>query len=556
MKRESAERPRGFAMDRRSVCTGMVGLATAAIWAPMSGCGGKKAALDDTVAETAYGKLRGSSEGPVKVFKGIPYGTNTAETRFMLPAPPKPWTGERDATKYGAMTPQRDRPYQGARSLLSSWNIPQEKGEDCLVLNVWTPGLRSNSKRPVMVWLHGGGFSAGSGATNAYDGARLAQRGDVVVVTVNHRLNIFGYMYLAELGGEQYADSGNVGQHDLIAALQWVRDNIAEFGGDPGNVMIFGESGGAGKVCSLLAMPQAQGLFHRAAAESGHLVWGSDPAAATQSAKEALQLLNVAPTDLAALNKLTTQQIMDAYYNLPPASIPRMAPVRDGRGLPRDPFAPDATAVSANVPLLIGINRTETTYLFPDPKNFELTWEDLPARIKRYIGDVDAAKVVSDYRALMPPASASDIFFDVTTQITMGRNAYMVADRKSALKAAPVYFYHLTWNTPADGGRWRCPHTLEIPFVFDNVPKVPSMFGGTPPPEAQQMADYMSEAWIAFARTGKPGTSKLPDWPAYDAEQRQVMQFDLQCAIVKNPLGRQIDILKNAPDWDMTRSLV
>lgn len=538
-------------VDRRAVCKGMLGLAVSTAL-PLCGCGTR--ALADNVVETTTGKLRGLSDGPIKVFRGIPYGVDTSTTRFQRCVSPQPWTGERDATQYGAMTPQRNRPYTGARALLSSWHIPQAMSEDCLVLNVWTPGLRSTTKRPVMVWLHGGGFSAGSGATNAYDGARLAARGDVVVVTVNHRLNIFGFLYLAQLGEEQYADSGNVGQHDLIAALRWIRDNISEFGGDPGNVMIFGESGGAGKVCSLLAMPEAEGLFHRAAAQSGHLVWGGEPAPATESAREALALMNVDAAQLAGVDKLTMQHILDASLKVAPASYVRFAPVLDGRGLPRHPFAADAPTVSSNVPLLIGINRTETTYLFDDPRNFELTWEELPARIQRFIGGIDAAKAIAGYRSVMPQASASDVFFDVTTQITMGRNAYKVADRKSAQNAAPVYFYELDWNTPADAGKWQCPHTLEIPFVFDNVSRVPSMFGGTVPPEAQKLADQMSDAWIAFARSGDPNTRSIPDWPAYDVEQRQAMRFDVESQVVKDPLGPKIDILKDAPDWDMVRT--
>jgi para-nitrobenzyl esterase len=265
--------------------------------------------------------------------------------------------------------------------------------------------------------------------------------------------------------------------------------------------------------------------------------------------------MGVDASDLDALNKLTMEQILDAYMKLSPASLPRLSPVVDGRGLPRHPFAPDATPVSTKVPLLIGINRTETTYLFSDPKNFELSWEELPGKAARFLGEVDVKKAIAEYRTLTPDASASDVFFDITTQITMGRNARMVADRKSAQNAAPVYFYQLNWNTPADGGKWQCPHTLEIPFVFDSVAKVPSMFGGKPPPEAQQMADQMSAAWIAFARTGNPSTSTL-NWPAYDAEQRQAMQFDLKSEVVKDPLGPHIEIIKDAPDWDMTKAVL
>jgi para-nitrobenzyl esterase len=264
--------------------------------------------------------------------------------------------------------------------------------------------------------------------------------------------------------------------------------------------------------------------------------------------------MNIDAAHLADLDKLSMQQILDASLKMAPPSYVRLAPVLDGRGLPRHPFAPDAPTVSSKVPLLIGINRTETTYLFDDPKNFELTWEELPARIQRFLGPKDAAKTVTEYRSLMPKATASDIFFDVSTQITMGRNAYMVADRKASQNAAPVYFYELDWNTPADGGKWQCPHTLEIPLVFDNAAKVPSMFGGTVPPEAQKLSDQMSDAWIAFARSGDPNTKAIPSWPAYDPGQRQAIRFNVESQIVKDPLGARIGILTDAPDWDMVRT--
>lgn len=539
-------------LRRRTVCKAALGMAAASIWAPLSGCSG--ASLPDTVVETTYGKVRGTTEGPIKVFKGIPYGADTALTRFQRAKPPAPWSGERNALQYGKQTAQLSSRTSGSTALLKSWAIPQETGEDCLVVNVWTPGVRDNKKRPVMLWIHGGGFSYGSAAATAYEGGHLAERGDVVVVSLNHRLNIFGFLYLKELGGEQYADSGNVGQLDIIDALKWIRDNISEFGGDPNNVTVFGESGGGMKICTLLAMPEAKGLFHRAVAESGQMVWGADPGEATEAAQVSLKMLNISTDNLSALNDLSMEQILEVYRTLPPATSVKLAPVVDGVNLPHHPFDPSAPTVSTDVPLLIGLCRTETTFVFSSPPFFELNWEALSTSLQRYCGSEDVNQIVARFRQLQPEWTPSDIFFAATTHIMMTRNVITIADRKAAQNAAPVYRYELDWPTPLEGGKWRSPHTLEIPLVFDNVAKSESLFGGSPP-EAQQMADIMSEAWIAFARNGNPGTSALPQWPAYTPEQHQTMMFNLNSRVATNPRRAEVDIVANAPAWNPTRAM-
>ncbi|MEP7314548.1 MAG: carboxylesterase/lipase family protein, partial [Pseudomonadota bacterium] len=533
-------------IDRRTFSQGLLAAATAAIWAPLAESASPISA--DAVATTRSGKIRGTRQGNISAFKGVPYGANTAKTRFMKCAPPPPWTGERDATRYGAQMPQATRPYTGARALLQSWDIPQEMSEDCLFLNVWTPGLRDKKKRAVMVYIHGGGFTAGSGATNGYDGTRLAQRGDVVVLTLNHRLNIFGFLYLGQLGGEQYADSGNAGMHDLITALRWVRDNIEEFGGDPGNVLIFGESGGGMKICTLLAMPEAQGLFHRGVAQSGQMVWGTQPDEATEAAREVLGLLNISSTNLTALNDVTTDQLHQAFTRLSPRNALKFAPVVDGRGLPRHPFDPTAPAMSAGVPLLIGTTRTETTWIFSRPEFFALTWEEVAMRLKPFAGDMDCAAIVQRYREIDPKSTPSDVFFAATTHLMMSRNVVTIADRKSALKAAPVYRYELVWETPVDGGKWHSPHTLDIALVFDNVANSASVFGGSP--DAQKLADQMSEAWLAFAKKGDPNNATLPAWAPYDAIRRQTMRFDVKSYMIDNPHGEEIAALGSAPPWN------
>ena len=532
--------------SRRRFCEGALSCALAALWTPTG-----IAITSGPVAKTKYGAVRGLTAGQIKVFKGVPYGADTATTRFMLPAPPKPWAGERDAVKYAARAPQVDGDAREGTNLFKSWVIPQQTSEDCLYLNIWTPGLRDGKQRPVMFWIHGGGFASGSGASNGTDGTRLAQRGDVVVVTVNHRLNIFGHLYLGALSAE-YADSGNVGQHDLIAALRWVRDNIEEFGGDPDNVLVFGESGGGAKICALMAMPSAQGLFHRAVVESGPMVWGVPVERATQSARLALAAMQIAPNKLGPLQTSTTEQLLKAYGKLAAEGATRsLAPVVDGRGLPQHPFEP-AAAVSAKVPLLIGFNRTETTFVLSGTDNFNLDWRGLPERLKPHVGDADLQEVITRYRNIMPKASASDLFFEITTQIMMTRNAVLVADRKAAQKAAPVWMYEVSWATPVDGGKWRSPHMLEIGLVFDNVAKSESLYGPATA-AAQRMADLMSESWIAFARSGNPAIGTLPAWPAYDAARRAVMRFDMHSTVAFNPMGPGSEILKDAPYWDMTR---
>jgi para-nitrobenzyl esterase len=529
-------------ISRRTVGLGLAAAAAAACMStPVAQAGG------DPVAETTAGKVRGVHQGPVKVFKGIRYGADTSATRFQPARPPAPWAGIVEAKSFGSMTPQNRASGGASAALLNTWAVPGETmGEDCLFLNVWTPALRSG-KRPVMVWIHGGGFAYGSGAALGYDGTRLAQRGDVVVVTVNHRLNIFGYLGLAQIGGEAYADSGCVGQHDLIQALRWVRDNIEEFGGDPRKVMIFGESGGGAKTSCLMGMPAAKGLFHRAAVQSGPFLRGVPQERATVTARKVMEMLNV--SDAKGLAAAPMQDLLSVYSKLGPLS-PSLSPVVDGRGLPAHPFEPAATTISKDVPLLIGTCRTETAYIFNGDRWFNLAWDGLAAAIQPYMAKADGAAVISEYRKLMPEAKAADVFYDITTKIMMERNSVHIAERKAALNAAPAYVYQLTWPTPVHGGVWRTPHTLDIPFIFDNVAVSPNLTGTGP--EAQRMADQMSEAWLAFARSGNPNAKALPQWPRYDASRRPTMQFDLPPRVVDNPAGPALDILRDTQVWDMT----
>jgi para-nitrobenzyl esterase len=503
------------------------GVALAAI-AGLAACTRATEALaGDPVAETKYGKVKGRIEDGVKVFKGVRYGADTSTYRFGPPQAPAPWTETMDAGAYAASAPQ---PASGdGGGLFASWrpNPPLPTSEDCLFLNVWTQGVADGKARPVMVWFHGGGFTTGSGSSYAYDGVRLAQRGDVVVVTVNHRLNLFGHLSLAKYG-EAFADSGAAGSLDMVHALEWVRDNIAAFGGDPGKVLIFGESGGGSKVCTLMAMDKAKGLFHRAVVQSGPRLRHQDPAAAAAAADAVVAKLGLTPETIDQIRALPVDQIQAAAEGVSGAGA---GPVLDGRSLGRHPFDPDAPGQSADVPLLIGCNRTEGTSLEGgrNPALFDITWESLPVAMAAAFPQADASAIITKYRETHPDIEAPELYFMATSDNTFLRNSITLADRKAVQGGAPTFFYHLDWVTPVMGGKRYVPHALDIGMVFDNVAKSESMSGTGP--EAQVIADMMSESWIAFARAGDPSNPTIPEWPAYTSTQRNMMIFRTKAGV-------------------------
>ncbi len=501
---------------------------SAAISAIAGKAAAQTSASDAPIASTRYGKVRGVTQDGVHVFKGIRYGASTAgANRFRPPKPPEPWTDVRDALAFPPMSPQ---PPIAVSKLFASWTFDTEVSEDCLGVNVWTPALRDGGKRPVMVWFHGGAYSSLSGSRNVYDGTRLCKKGDVVVVTLNHRLNSFGFLHLADIAPE-FADAGNAGMLDLVAALQWVRDNIAEFGGDPGNVTIFGQSGGGGKVSTMMAMPAAKGLFHRAIVQSGSYARNAHleamkPAEASEHTRALLAALEIAPADAA---KKLVELPMDALVaGTKKVSSLWWAPVADGRTLPSGPWWPEAPAMSASVPLMIGTTETEMTLLIGagDASTFTLDDAALRQRLATYMAADDVEPVIQAFKATRPNATPSDLFFAITTAIPFRRGAWQQAERKAAQNAAPVYLYELDWHTPADDGKWKSPHSLDLALVFDNVAKSESAVGTGP--EAQKVADQMSAAWLAFARSGNPNNPAIPDWPAYTAANHATMVFNVE----------------------------
>ncbi len=480
------------------------------------------------IVDTTAGKVRGASAGPIHVFRGVRYGATTAGRRFLPPLPAQPWTGVRDATAYAARAPQLELKVM-PESVDSQTHEPMS--EDCLFLNVWTPGVNDRGKRPVMVWLHGGGFANGSGANTRYDGANIAHREDVVVVTVNHRLNVFGYLHLGVLAGERYAASGTVGLQDLVLALRWVKANIGAFGGDPERVTLLGESGGGRKTSVLMAMPSAEGLFHRAIVESGATIRMSTPEEATRAAEAVMAQLAVARPDAAKLASLPVPALLKAMAD---AGQTEVRPVVDGHVLPTHPFDPFGPRVSANVPMIIGSNATETTFRSDTPLD-PISEAELHRRVREFTGahPSEADRLIRVYRKGRPGASPVELYQRISTDYWIGADTVLQAERKAALGRAPAYLYHFEKTTPVRGGRLHSPHMLEIPYVLYNLDKTADLAGTDPRDYA--LAERMSRCWAAFARVGDPNTTGLPHWPPYSAAQRPVMAFNDDSKVVLDP---------------------
>lgn len=468
--------------------------------------------MTEVRARTTAGQLRGAETEGIRAFKSVPYAAPpVGANRWRAPQPVQPWTGVRDALDLPPSCPQPTRRPAG-------WTQEQATSEDCLYLNVWTPAVGDGGRRPVMVWIHGGGYSIGSGSWPLYDGTALARRGDVVVITVNHRLGPFGYLHLGELAGEEYASSGNNGQLDLVAVLEWVRDNVANFGGDPGNVTVFGESGGGAKISTLLAMPAARGLFHRAAIQSGPGVRVGSVEGATKAARRLLESLDI------------PESRVDDLWSVPPAKLLEagggigggLRPLLDGRSVTGHPVEALADGTAIDVPVLIGCNRDESAGSLPA----ELDEAGLRERLAVF-GEEHVDEIVAVYRDAHPDASVIDLLSFVLTDSRMRGGSIRLAEAKTRGTSSPVFMYFFTYDMAGRAG-----HGYEIQFVFDNVRQPVAR----PSASRQHLADVMSEAWLAFARDGDPGHAGLSKWPAYTVPERATMIFGRgECAAVTDP---------------------
>ncbi|MES2807509.1 MAG: carboxylesterase/lipase family protein [Bacteroidota bacterium] len=495
----------------------------------------------NAVTDTKHGKVRGYTRNKVFTFKGIPYGATTAgDNRFMPPKKPKAWDNVKDCLVYGPICPQK---------INTGWLTPEYgflyqwtdgyQDEDCLRLNVWTPAL-DGKKRPVMFWIHGGGFFSGSSQEHpSYDGENLVKLGDVVVVSINHRLNIHGFLDLSDYGA-QYAQSGNVGMLDIVAALEWVRDNIGNFGGDKNNVTIFGQSGGGSKVVTLMAMPSAKGLFHKAISQSNSIVQVSTHAYAKQITEIALANLGINKANIAEIQKIKSTRLLEAIAYAEgkmggkvPADVGRagLQPVVDERILPTHPFDPVAPLISADIPFMVGTCRNEAGTAIGDANIEKLDEKGLKKRIEDKYKD-KGELVYQTLRKAHPNAKPVEILTYISAQNSM---AYLQASRKAAQNAAPAYLYMFSWHTPQLDGRPRAFHCSEIPFAFANTDIAENYTGAGD--EARKLGDKMAKAWINFARNGNPNHSGLPEWPAFSDANGAMMVFNNQCEVKNDPDG-------------------
>jgi para-nitrobenzyl esterase len=486
-------------------------------------------------AETSHGSLRGLDLGGIKNFRGIPYGADTGgKNRFLPPQPAPRWAGVRDAFDFGPIAPQvlasRPTDYGKLHSGLASARM----SEDCLTLNIWTPSLDRSARLPVIVHLHGGGFYGGSSNSSGYDGQNLSRFGNVVVVTVNHRLGPLGYAYLGDAGlPSEYAHSSGAGLLDLVAALRWVRTNIAGFGGDERRVLVFGQSGGSGKTSVLLSMPSAKGLFHRAGMMSGFRVKGIAPQTAARTADQFLRTLGVRQGDLRALQSRSMLDVVAAQWSIEEAFRSRgEAPatfdaVVDGEVVPHDPFDPVAPAVSAGVPIMVSTCLDERAYR---TTNFSLDEAGLRAFVKSRAG-ARADEALALYKDANPGASPYILQVQLETDLLYRRSANMVAERKAAQGTAPVWTYLWTMPSPAYGGRYGAPHGVDLGPSLRNLSN--GLNGATP--AFLRLSDQISSAWINFAANGNPNNKYLPTWAPFDATARATMIFDEHAHVENDP---------------------
>ncbi len=515
--------------SRRSVLAGTGALL-------LAGCVSTKAGLSDPIVETAQGRYRGANTGGVQVFKGMRYGADTGgRNRFMPPQPAPKFASVREALRYGDSTPQVRTDFTKLDAI----------SEDCLRINVWTPAA-DTQKRPVLLWFHGGGFEAGNGSSDVYDGTRMALRGDVVVCTINHRLNVFGFCDLSAVTASGYEQSGNVGYLDLVASMKWVRENIAAFGGDPNNIMIYGQSGGGRKVSVCFAGAEANGLFQKGIVQSGshNKVQTREQSAALTG--ELLSALEISPNDPLKLLEVPEAVLTATQRKVIGKLGYRFEPNIDGISFTEHPFIPNAPKLTARVPMMLGTTRTElSNQLGRDEAIYDMTETEMLTRIARFFPPEDVSSLVSVFKKSNPSANSTELYFLMTSWRSYVQNATVMAEARAEMNGGdnPTWMYNVTWKSPAEGGRRYSQHTLDLPFMFDNVDRALHLTG----PESEEtryMAEAMSEAWLAFARTGDPNHKMIPRWSPYGLNTRNVMHFDVPAEQVSDPFREEREFMR------------
>lgn len=531
----------------------MIGLAAAPLaWGQKAAPAPIQVGTDIAIAQTEQGKVRGYIHNGTYTYKGIPYAT---AKRFQAPTKPAPWEGVRSSLSYGPvcplLVPTTQVNDEGEFPFHHDWGYPNE---DCLRLNIWTPGLNDGKRRPVMVWLHGGGYTAGSSQElPSYDGESISKKGDVVLVSINHRLNILGFLDLSEYG-EKFKP--NAGMMDIVASLEWVKANIANFGGDPNNVTIFGQSGGGGKVTTLMNAPSAKGLYHKAIVQSG--VWSDfqEQAITKRIGAAVLNELGLIPSKVDSIQKVPYEKLAAAgaralqkvREQLTAEGKPMTgfrfgwSPILDGTFLPFQPNDPKALALSSNVPLLIGSTKNE---FMPSLRGAGLrkgTLEEVKAYLQKIHGDKTEAYLAAVKKAYPNDTRPTDLM-DIDGMFRPGMVTQ--ANVKSSNTVAPVYMYLFTWQSPIFDGEYKAVHCMDLPFVFNNIARCEEMTGGGK--EAYVLADKMSQSWINFARTGNPGHKGLPAWPNYTKEGGATLFFDNQCTVKNHHDKELLELMANGP---------
>ncbi|WP_420994955.1 carboxylesterase/lipase family protein [Cupriavidus sp. 30B13] len=487
------------------------------------------AGTGEPVVETTLGRVRGVHRQGVYAFKGVPYAASTAgANRFRPPLPREPWSGIRDAFEGGASAPQLAA---GSPAEFAWYWSTIPASEDCLSLSLFTPGLRGYKRRPVLVWLHGGAFAAGAGTSAGFDGSYLALSQDVVVVSVNHRLNVLGSLFTGEHADQLAPESANAGTLDQVAALQWVKANAEAFGGDPGNITVFGQSGGAAKVTALLGLPAARGLIQRAVVQSGSGAWKLASAENAARAGHAfLREFGLTAANAGRLREVPVDKLIAAFGKVAAAGggVSEFRPTLDGQVFATDPFDPVASPLAADIPLLIGNAAQEATFfLASDPSNFTLSAGQVRKRVQRFVrlGDADTDRLIAAYRDIDGKATPSELLIAIAGDYNYRLPTLAVADRrarnaglKPGQKGAPVYAYQFEWKSPARGGALGSPHTSEVPFIFGTLEAARALVQDSP--DQLAVRDRMGAIWAQFARTGNPGTDAVAGWAPYDPATR------------------------------------